>query len=102
MSPLDRLLRPKSVAIVGASADTATLTGKPLAYLEKYGFAGEVYPVNPRVERIGEHRCYADIASLPQAPAAAIVLLGASGGVAPRRRTDAATRAEHDRPRQRD
>src|SRR6185437_926141 len=77
MASLEALLRPRSVAIVGASADTAKLTGRPLAYLEKYGFAGAIYPVNPRVERIGEHRCYADIASLPQAPDAAIVLLGA-------------------------
>src|SRR3569623_3476512 len=77
MSARDRLLRPKSVAIVGASADTAKQTGRPLAYLEKYGFAGAIYPVNPRVERIGEHRCYADIAALPQAPDAASVLLGA-------------------------
>jgi len=77
MSVLDRLLRPRSVAIVGASADTAKLTGRPLAYLEKYGFTGAVYPVNPRVEAIGSHRCYADIATLPEAPDAAIVLLGA-------------------------
>ena len=32
MSVVDRLLKPRSVAIVGASADTAKLTGRPLAY----------------------------------------------------------------------
>src|SRR6185503_12163439 len=77
MSVVDRLLKPRSVAIVGASADTAKLTGRPLAYLEKYGFTGTVYPVNPRVEAIGKHRCYADIAALPEAPDVALVLLGA-------------------------
>jgi len=77
MSAVDRLLKPRSVAIVGASADTAKLTGRPLAYLEKYGFTGTVYPVNPRVEAIGKHRCYADIAALPEAPDVALVLLGA-------------------------
>lgn len=78
MEALQRLLAPRSVAIVGASADPAKLTGRPLAYLEKYGFAGAVYPVNPRYEAIGVHRCYRDIAALPEPPDVAIVLLGAS------------------------
>ena len=78
MASLEALLRPRSVAIVGASADTAKLTGRPLAYLEKYGFTGDIYPVNPRYETIGAHRCYPDIAALPHAPDAAIVLLGGS------------------------
>lgn len=77
MNAVDRLLRPRSVAIVGASADTAKLTGRPLAYLEKYGFTGAIYPVNPRVEAIGPHRCYADVAALPETPDVALVLLGA-------------------------
>src|SRR5690348_12351324 len=81
MNAVDRLLRPRSVAIVGASADAAKLTGRPLAYLERYGFAGAVYPVNPRVDSIGKHRCYADIAALPEPPDAAIVLLGAERAV---------------------
>ena len=75
MKSIEALLQPRSVAIVGASADTAKLTGRPLAYLEKYGFTGDIYPVNPRYEAIGTHRCYPDIAALPQPPDAAIVLL---------------------------
>ncbi len=78
MAALENLLRPRSVAIVGASADTAKLTGRPLAYLTKYGFDGAIYPVNPRAEAIGGHPCYPDIAALPQAPDVAMVLLGAS------------------------
>jgi acetate---CoA ligase (ADP-forming) len=78
MGPLDKLLRPRSVAIIGASADTAKLTGRPLAYLEKYGFRGHIYPVNPRYETIGGHCCYPEIAALPQSPDVAIVLVGAS------------------------
>ncbi|MGN6570527.1 MAG: CoA-binding protein, partial [Pseudolabrys sp.] len=77
MAVIDRLLKPRSVASVGASADAAKLTGRPLAYLEKYGFTGRIFPVNPRVERIGAHQCYTDIAALPEAPDVAIVLLGA-------------------------
>lgn len=77
MSVIDRLLKPRSVAIVGASADAAKLTGRPLVYLEKYGFTGAIYPVNPRVEAIGGHRCYPDMAALPEAPDVGLVLLGA-------------------------
>lgn len=76
MNAIERLLRPRSVAIIGASADTAKLTGRPLVYLEKYGFTGDVYPVNPHYPTIGGRRCYPEIAALPQPPDAAIVLLG--------------------------
>src|SRR5262249_53754570 len=78
MGPLDRLLQPRSVAIIGASADQAKLSGRPLSYLEKYGFRGDIYPVNPRYSVIGRHQCYPDIAALPQPPDVAIVLVGTS------------------------
>ena len=78
MGPLDNLLRPRSVAIIGASADAAKLAGRPLLYLEKYGFHGDIWPVNPRYEAIGGHRCYPEIAALPQPPDVAMVLVGMS------------------------
>lgn len=73
-----RLLRPRSVAVIGASADPAKTAGRPVAYLVKHGFAGAIYPVNPRSASINGLRCYADIASLPEAPDVGIVLLGAA------------------------
>jgi acyl-CoA synthetase (NDP forming) len=76
MDALGKLLRPRSVAIVGASADEGKLTGRPLLYLEKYGFTGAIYPVNPRYETIGKHRCYSEISALPEPPDVAIVLIG--------------------------
>ena len=72
-----KLLSPRSVAVIGASADPAKTTGRPVAYLQKHGFAGHIMPVNPKVERIGDLRCYPDIASLPEVPDVAVVLLGA-------------------------
>ncbi|HLQ91326.1 MAG TPA: acetate--CoA ligase family protein [Xanthobacteraceae bacterium] len=78
MGPLDNLLRPRSVAIIGASADAAKLAGRPLLYLEKYGFHGDIWPVNPRYEAIGGHRCFPEIAALPQPPDVAMVLVGTS------------------------
>ncbi|MBW6401255.1 acetate--CoA ligase family protein [Roseomonas sp. HJA6] len=77
MSGLDRLLRPRSVAVIGASADPTKTTGRPVGYLQRHGFGGAIWPVNPRVAEIGGLRCYPDVASLPDAPDVAIVLLGA-------------------------
>lgn len=77
MDSISRLLKPRSVAVIGASADATKTAGRPVSYLVKHGFAGAIYPVNPKVERIGELRCYPDVASLPEAPDVGIVLLGA-------------------------
>jgi acyl-CoA synthetase (NDP forming) len=77
MNPISRLLKPTSVAVIGASADPGKTAGRPVSYLVKHRFAGRIYPVNPRVSRIGELPCYPDVASLPAAPDVGIVLLGA-------------------------
>lgn len=76
-SAIDRLLRPRSVAVIGASADLAKTSGRPVAYLQKHGFTGRIYPVNPKAATIGCLDCYADVGALPEAPDVAIVLLGA-------------------------
>ncbi|MDQ0142056.1 acetate--CoA ligase family protein [Cupriavidus necator] len=77
MNAIQRLVTPRSVAVIGASADPAKTAGRPVSYLRKHGFSGAIYPVNPRVESIDGLRCYPDIASLPEVPDVGIVLLGA-------------------------
>jgi acyl-CoA synthetase (NDP forming) len=76
MNSIERLLRPRSVAVIGASADPGKTAGRPVGYLQKHGFGGRIYPVNPRAERIAGLNCYADIRALPEAPDVGIVLLG--------------------------
>ena len=76
-NPIHRLIRPRSVAVIGASADPGKTAGRPVAYLQRHGYAGMIYPVNPKVGAIGDLRCYPDIASLPETPDLAIVLLSA-------------------------
>ncbi|MDM9558187.1 acetate--CoA ligase family protein [Bordetella petrii] len=78
MRQLDSLLRPRSVAVIGASSESAKTAGRPIAYLQKHGYAGRIYPVNPRSETIAGLPCYADVASLPEAPDVGLVLLGAA------------------------
>ncbi len=65
---LDPLLRPKSVAIVGASATTGTMGYWSLKNLLKGGYQGQLYPVNPRYEELQGVRCYASLADLPEVP----------------------------------
>jgi acetate---CoA ligase (ADP-forming) len=68
---LTRLLHPASVAVIGASTRAGSFGERVLHNLRHYG--GRVYPVNARYERIGEHRCYPDVAALPEVPDCAVV-----------------------------
>jgi acyl-CoA synthetase (NDP forming) len=77
MDAIHRLLKPRSVAVIGASADPAKTAGRPVSYLLKHHFAGDIYPVNPKVGAIGDLRCYRSIDDLPAVPDVGIVLLGA-------------------------
>jgi acyl-CoA synthetase (NDP forming) len=72
-----RLLAPRSVAVIGASADATKTAGRPVAYLRKHAYAGRILPVNPRVQSIDGLPCYPDVAALPETPDVGIVLLGA-------------------------
>ncbi|MDA9544396.1 6-carboxyhexanoate--CoA ligase [Bradyrhizobium sp. CCBAU 45321] len=77
MNAIERLIRPRSIAVIGASADPSKTSGRPVSYLRKHRFAGAIYPVNPKVKEIGGLACYPDIASLPDVPDVGLVLLGA-------------------------
>jgi acyl-CoA synthetase (NDP forming) len=76
MDALERLFHPRSIAVIGASADPKKLTGRPVAYLQKHGYAGTILPVNPRYRTIAGLQSYPDIGSLPVVPDVGLVLLG--------------------------
>jgi acyl-CoA synthetase (NDP forming)/RimJ/RimL family protein N-acetyltransferase len=61
-----RLLRPSSVALVGASNDDGKIGNALLRHLLDYGFAGPVYPVNPGARHVRGVPAYADIESIPE------------------------------------
>jgi acetate---CoA ligase (ADP-forming) len=75
---VSRLLRARSVAVVGASDDGTKASGRTLRYLLRYGYGGAIYPVNPRRERVQGVRAYASLADLPEVPELAVVVLPAS------------------------
>ncbi len=65
---LDPLLRPRSVAVVGASENNDAMGEWSLKNLLKGGYRGDIYPVNPRYDEVQGVRCYPSIAALPEAP----------------------------------
>src|SRR5688572_15128397 len=74
---LQPLLSPRSIAILGASSDYNKVNGRPLKHLRDKGYAGKIYPVNPKYREIGGLACYPDVAALPEAVDLAIIALPA-------------------------
>ena len=62
------LLAPRAVAIVGQSDDASKIAGRPLKYLRQAGFAGRVYPVNARRDRVLGEKAWRSVADLPEVP----------------------------------
>jgi acetyl coenzyme A synthetase (ADP forming)-like protein len=60
-----RLLTPRSVAVVGASRDAATVGHQVLRNLLAGGFQGPVYPVNPCAEHVASVKAYSSILDVP-------------------------------------
>ncbi len=64
----ERLLRPRSVALVGVSDDLAKTAARPLHYLRRSAFAGRVYPVNPNRDTVQGEKAWPSVESLPEVP----------------------------------
>ena len=77
-STFKRLLNPKTVAVIGASEDPSRIGGKPIAYMLKQGYAGQILPVNPKRETVQGIKAYPSIEALPQTPDVAVVAVPAA------------------------
>lgn len=73
--PLDALFRPQSIVIVGAS-EKPTIGRRLMMSLDRIGFRGTIFPVNPNYPIVLGHPCWPNLAELPEAPDAAILCLG--------------------------
>ena len=62
------LLAPQSVAIIGQSNDATKTAGRPLKYLRQAGYAGRIYPINPRRDEVLGERAWPSLAELPEVP----------------------------------
>jgi len=59
------LLKPKSIAVVGASARPESYGYMLLDMLVRYQYAGPIYPINPRYPELRGLPCYADLDAVP-------------------------------------
>ena len=78
---LDALLRPRSIAVIGASSDATRIGGRPIDYTRRAGYAGQLYPVNPRGGEIQGLPAYASVTAIPGEVDLALVALPASTAV---------------------
>lgn len=65
-SPLERMLAARSVAVVGASVKEGSVGRQMMLELERGGYGGAVYPVNPGYEEVLGHRCYRSLGDVPE------------------------------------
>ncbi len=70
---LDKLFKPKSIAVVGASTKPHSVGATVMRNLLDAGFAGAIMPVNPKYEAIAGVLAYPDIADLPIVPDLAVI-----------------------------
>jgi acetate---CoA ligase (ADP-forming) len=76
---LGRLLRPRSIAVVGASERDGSYAGETLLNLRAAGFEGPVWGVNPKRDSAHGFPCFASLSELPGTPDAVVVGIPAAG-----------------------
>ncbi len=72
---LDKIFRPQSIAVIGATDRKGTIGREITHNLVSYGFTGKVFPVNPSVQVIHSIKCYPSILDIPDAVDLAIIVV---------------------------
>ena len=62
---LENFFEPRSVAVIGASREPGKVGHDVLRNLIQYGYAGKIYPVNPKADNILGLPCYPTIREIP-------------------------------------
>ncbi|TAZ13675.1 CoA-binding protein [Rhizobium leguminosarum] len=68
LRPLDRLLRPQTIAVFGGRE-----ARRVIEQCDRMGFTGEIWPVHPKLDEVLGRPCYRSVSDLPSAPDAAFV-----------------------------
>ncbi len=58
---LDKIMKPKAIAVVGASTKPKTIGSEIMQRLKEYGFTGNVYPINPKADQIEGFKAYPSV-----------------------------------------
>ena len=64
---MDPLLRPQSIAVIGASAREHSVGQRLMRQLLDGGYGGAIYPINPRYDEVEGVACFGDLHDLPGA-----------------------------------
>ncbi|WP_017539071.1 acetate--CoA ligase family protein [Nocardiopsis halophila] len=64
-SAMERMFRPRSIAVVGASNEAGKIGNSVMRNIVDGGYAGEVYPVNPKADEVYGRRAYASVGDIP-------------------------------------
>ncbi|MFN3655887.1 MAG: GNAT family N-acetyltransferase [Pseudolabrys sp.] len=70
---LDKMFRPRSIAVIGASDKPGSVGAALMSNLLQAGFAGPIVPVNPRATAVHGIMAYKDVAGLPLTPDLAVI-----------------------------
>jgi len=71
----DAILRPRSIAVIGASRQPNTIGWQILDNLLRFGFNGPLFPVNPKAGTIHSIKAYPSVEAIPDAVDLAIVVV---------------------------
>jgi acetate---CoA ligase (ADP-forming) len=74
---LSPLMRPASIAVIGASSDTAKAGGMPLRLLREYGYAGRLYAINAKAQEVQGLPAFATLDAVSEPVDLAIVAVPA-------------------------
>ena len=77
--PMGRVIAPRSIAIVGASADPRSFGGFVLANLERFGYDGAIYPISRSSDEINGRPCVKTVAELPEGVDLAVLAIPEAG-----------------------
>ena len=77
MTILDKIMKPKSVAVIGASTKEHTIGSDIMKRLQEYKFNGNIYPVNPKGGIIEGLQAYTSILEVPGEVDLAIIVVNA-------------------------
>ena len=78
---LESALNPRTVAIIGASENIHKIGGRPIYYMQRAGFSGTIYPVNPTREEVQGLKSYPSLASLPEVPELVLIVVAGEKAV---------------------
>ncbi len=65
LATMNRMMRPNAVAVIGASAENGKIGNSVMKNLINGGYAGEIYPINPKADEILGRKAYKSIGDVP-------------------------------------